>query len=49
MRQRLRQLGGCLQIQSTDTGTLIVGKVPVDSAVREKIESGTTTTSPRVL
>ena len=49
MRQRLRQLGGCLQIQSTDAGTLIVGKVPVDSAVKEKVESGTTTTSPRVL
>jgi signal transduction histidine kinase len=49
MRERLRQLGGSLQIQSTDTGTLIVGKVPVDSAVREKIESGATTTSPRIL
>lgn len=31
MRQRLRQLGGCLEIQSTRSGTLIVGNVPVCS------------------
>jgi PAS domain S-box-containing protein len=48
MRQRLRQLGGCLQIQSTDTGTLIVGKVPVDPAISAEIESEKITSSPRV-
>jgi signal transduction histidine kinase len=31
MRERLRQLGGSLEIHSNDTGTIVVARLPVAS------------------
>lgn len=31
MRERLRQLGGSLEINSTETGTVVVARLPIAS------------------
>jgi len=40
MRERLRQLGGSLQIQSNGKGTAVIASLPLTPAVKSVVESG---------
>ena len=47
MRERVRQLGGSLEINSSDTGTAIVARLPIsESSTRDDLSSIPETSSP---